>query len=164
MRHPVSFTRSASYLNVLWSLLPGLYFQIPKQYSRIGERDFCPLFTKKLSPVLSVGHVWKCASWIAGPWTGCMGTGCVTRLMTCYHWEMLLRMQTFDMWIWYRLMVSDEREITLRLNFSHLFLGEEKPKKSIVSLAPSQQKKPSDKDERNNKCQVLFYFHFIRQK
>lgn len=78
---------------------------------------------------------------------------------------MLLRMQTFDMWIWYRLMVSDELEITLRLNFSHLFLGEEKKaKKSIISLAPSQQKKTSDKDERNNKCQVLFYFHFIRQK
>lgn len=62
-------------------------------------------------------------------------------------------------------MVSDEREITLRLNFSHLFLGEEKEaKKGIISLAPSQQKKTSDKDERNNKCQVLFYFHFIRQK
>lgn len=44
-------------------------------------------------------------------------------------------MQTFDMWIWYRLMVSDEREITLRLNFSHLFLGEEKEAKKKYRLS-----------------------------
>lgn len=48
------------------------------------------------------------ASWIAGPWTRRIGTGCVTRLMTCRHCEASLRMQTSDMWFWYCLMVSDD--------------------------------------------------------
>lgn len=78
-------------------------------------RRFCPLFTQVLSPVLSVGHVLfkRCAaSWITGPWTGRMGTGCVTRLLTQCHWE--AAQKTSDMWFWYCLMVSDENKILPR--------------------------------------------------
>lgn len=78
-------------------------------------RRFCPVFTQGLSPVLSVGHVLfkRCAaSWITGPWTGRMGTGCVTRLLTQRHWE--TAQKTSDMWFWYCLMVSDESKILPR--------------------------------------------------
>lgn len=97
------------------------------------ERErFCPPFTKRLSAVLSVGHVlfqgfsavWNSASWTTGPWTWRMGTGCVTRLLTRCHWETSPKTQTSDIWFWYRLMASDEKDIILRQNYSHLFWGE----------------------------------------
>lgn len=162
MRHTLSFTKCASHLNMpflkcsLWLLNVSCISSILSLKRDFGER-FCPLFTKRFSAILSVGHVlfqrfsavWNTASWITGPWTEWMGTGCVTRLMTSCHWETSQKTQTSDMWFWYCLMVSDENEIILRQKFPHI-LRRVEIKKNLISLTPALQRKLSNKHVRND--------------
>ena len=67
---------------------------------------------------------------------GRMGTGCVTRLMTCCHWETSLKAHASDMWAFYRLMVSDENENILR-QFSTAILRREGIKTDLIPLSSS---------------------------
>lgn len=63
-----------------------------------------------------------------GVWTLWMGTGSVTRLVTCCHYEMSLRTQTSDVWFWYRLMVCNKKEVIWRWNgVTSVLRREEKP-------------------------------------